>query len=345
MTAFARITDEHDLILMQLPPAARSLYQWLLRRCPAGKTQEFDLNAFQDFSGHSRKRPYCKRQIRNALNCLINQGLVESILQFNARFWKLIAHHPDAADEKKTSQIEKETSQNGNKISKIDPSKPDGSVPIYRENRETTKTPNPLHPVLKSDKEGISISPQDINMENVAVDYDVVVESESGCEETRTDSSLDPKPQNVPLSSEEINIDSQLQAEVEEVIFPQPINMNIKRVVMSASVEIIQNALSVVRQQKKAGRAKRPAAMLVKAIQEGWTPNPTNAVAGMPDGFTEWFDLARAKGIVTASMPMDGQMCVCTDPEQGDWQPWTELAFAFPIRILQGMKAINFRFS
>lgn len=343
MTAFARITDEHDLILMQLPPAARSLYQWLLRRCPAGKTQEFDLNAFQDFSSHSRKRPYCKRQIRNALNCLIDQGLVETILQFNARFWKLIARHPETADEKKTSQIEKETSQNRNKISNIQTSKPYKSVPIYRENRETTKTHHPLLPVLKSDKEGMSISTQNLNVENV--DPDVAVESESGCEKTRTDSSSNPKPQNVPLSSEEINIDPQLQAEVEEVIAPQPLNMNIKRVVMSASVEIIQNALSVVRQQKKAGRAKRPAGMLVKAIQEHWSPNPIDAVAGIPDGFNEWFNLAREKGIVTASMPVNGQMCVCTDPEKGDWQPWTELAFAFSIKILQGMNPLNFRLS
>lgn len=343
MTAFARITDDHDLILMQLPPAARSLYQWLLRRRPAGQHQEFDLEEFQTFSSQGRKRPYCTRQIRNALNSLIEQGLVEIIRQFSGQFWKLIARHPETADEKKTSQIEKETSKNRNKISNIQASKPYNSVPLYRENRETTKTPTSLHPVLKSDKEGISISCQNLNVENV--DSDIAVESRSDCEETRTDSSLTSEPQNVPLSSEEINIDPQLQAEVEEVIAPQPLNMNIKRVVMSASVEIIQNALSVVKQQKKAGRAKRPAGMLVKAIQECWTPNPTNAVAGMPDGFSEWFNLARAKGIVTASMPVDGQMSVCTDPEQGDWQPWTELAFAFPIRILEGMTPLNFRLS
>ncbi|UJB73474.1 hypothetical protein HRE53_33270 (plasmid) [Acaryochloris sp. 'Moss Beach'] len=345
MTAFARITDEHDLILMQLPPAARSLYQWLLRRCPAGKTQEFDLNAFQDFSSHSRKRPYCKRQIRNALNCLINQGLVERIYKFNARFWKLIARHPETADEKKTSQIEKETSQNRNKISNIQASKPYSSVPLYRENRETTKTPTSLHPVLNSeiDKEGLASSTPNLHVGNPCLESEVVGKSE--CEETRTDSAPIPEPQNVPLSSEEIKIGPQLQAEVEEVIAPQPLNMNIKRVVMSASVEIIQNALSVVRQQKKAGRAKRPAGMLVKAIQEHWSPNPTDAVAGIPDGFNEWFNLAREKGIVTASMSVNGQMSVCTNPEQGDWQPWTELAFAFPIRILQGMNPINFRFN
>jgi len=171
------------------------------------------------------------------------------------------------------------------------------------------------------------------------------VEGKSEYEETRTNSSLNSEPQKVPLSSEEINIDPQLQAEVEEVIAPQPLNMNIKRVVMSASVEIIQNALSVVRQQKKAGRAKRPAGMLVKAIQEHWSPNPIDAVAGIPDGFNEWFNLAREKGIVTASMPVNGQMCVCTDPEKGDWQPWTELAFAFSIKILQGMNPLNFRLS
>lgn len=345
MITFARITDEHDLILMQLPPAARSLYQWLLRRCPASKPQEFDLLAFQDFSSHSRKRPYCTRQIRNALNSLINQGLVERIYKFNARFWKLIARHPETADEKKTSQIEKETSQNRNKISNIQASKPYNSVSIYRENRETTKTRHPLHPVLNSeiDKEGSADSTPNLNVENTEMDFEVVGKSEY--EETRTNPSLTPEPQNVPLSSEEINIDPQLQAEVEEVIAPQPLNMNIKRVVMSASVEIIQNALSVVRQQKKAGRAKRPAGMLVKAIQEHWSPNPIDAVAGIPDGFNEWFNLAREKGIVTASMPVNGQMCVCTDPEKGDWQPWTELAFAFSIKILQGMNPLNFRLS
>ncbi|QUY40416.1 hypothetical protein [Acaryochloris marina] len=338
MIAFARITDEHDRILMQLPPAARSLYQWLLRRRPAGQQQEFDLEEFQIFSSHSRKRPYCTRQIRNALNSLIEQGLVESIYKFNTRFWKLIAHHPDTADEQKTSQNEKKISQNWKEISNLQPSKPYDCVPSYRESRETTKTHHPLPPVLKSeiDKDGLPSSTQNLNVENQDV---------KECKETRTDPAPIPKSPNVPLSSEEIIIDPELQAEVEEVIAPQPLNMNIKRVVMSASVEIIQNALSVVRQQKKAGRAKRPAGMLVKAIQEHWSPNPIDAVAGMPDGFNEWFNLAREKGIVTASMPVNGQMCVCTNPEKGDWQPWTELAFAFSIKILQGMNPLNFRFS
>jgi len=148
MTAFARITDEHDLILMQLPPAARSLYQWLLRRRPAGQHQEFDLEEFQTFSSYSRKRPYCKRQIRNALNSLIERGLVKSIRQFSGRFWKLIAHHPDTPDEKETSQIEKKTSQNRNKISNKQASNPHVCVPSYIESRETTKTHHPLPPVF-----------------------------------------------------------------------------------------------------------------------------------------------------------------------------------------------------
>lgn len=347
MTAFARVTAIHDAIALTLTPCAGQLYRWLLRKVPAGKPQELYLKDFAQWSSGHRKQPYSIRHIQRALKELIDTGLIAIVTRYTARIFKLICNHPETPDDApsisdKNVQIRDENVQDVTKMSKIDPSKPYESVPIYRENRETTKT---HHPVLKNDKEGMSISPQDLNMENVEVDSNVAVESRVGCEETRTDSSLNSEPQNVLLSSEEINIDLQLQTEVEEVISPQPMNMNIKRVVMSASVEIIQNALSVVRQQKKAGRAKRPAAMLVKAIQEGWTPNPTNAAVGMPDGFTEWFDLARSKGIVTASMPMDGQMCVCTDPEQGDWQPWTELAFAFPIRILQGMKAINFRFS
>jgi hypothetical protein len=53
--------------------------------------------------------------------------------------------------------------------------------------------------------------------------------------------------------------------------------------------------------------------------------------------FSEWFDLARQGGIVTASMLIDGVMCVCTNPEVGDWQPWTELAFAFTTRYLRSI--------
>ena len=339
MTAFAMITDEHDLILMQLPPAARSLYQWLLRRRPAGKSQEFDLEEFRTFSSKSRKRPYCKRQVRNALNSLIEQDLVENLRQFNARFWKLITHHPDQPIEKKTSQIEKKTSQNRKEISQKQVSKPYPAVLSYIESKETTDTPSPLHPVLNSgiDKERLANSPQRPNVENTE-------KTKSGVE---IDSPTTPDSLNVPLSSEEIKMEPQLQIEIEEVIAPMPMNLNIKRAVMSVSISVVQDALAVVRQQKQAGKAKRPAGLLVRAIQECWTPNPIldSVAVGMPDGFNDWFDLAREKGIVTASMPMDGQMCVCTDPEQGDWQPWTELAFAFPMRILREMNPIKFRFS
>ena len=171
MTAFAMITDEHDLILMQLPPAARSLYQWLLRRRPAGQTQEFDLTEFQAFSSQSRKRPYCKRQVRNALNSLIEQDLIENIRQFNARFWKLIAHHPEQPIEKKTSQIGKKTSQNRKEISKKQTSKPYSTVPSYIESKETTNTPTSLHPVLKTgiDKEGVILSTQHSSLENLEI--------------------------------------------------------------------------------------------------------------------------------------------------------------------------------
>ncbi|PZD70189.1 hypothetical protein C1752_17095 [Acaryochloris thomasi RCC1774] len=338
MIAFAMITDEHDLILMQLSPAARSLYQWLLRRRPAGQSQEFDLAEFQTFSSQSRKRPYCTRQIRNALNSLIESGLVENIRQFNARFWKLSAHHPDQPIEKKTSQIGKKTSQNRKEISKKQPSKPYSSVVSYIENKETTDTRHPLHPVLNSriNKEGLAASPPHLNLENPEIEDE---EKSRAAFPTNSDS------QDVPISSEERKIDPQLQAEVEEVIAPQPMNQNIKRAMMSVSLDIVLDALAVVRQQKKTGQAKRPAGLLVKAIQERWTPNPVNdALETMPDGFSDWFDLAREKGIVTASLPMDGQMCVCTDPEQGDWQPWTELAFAFPLRMLKEMNPIKFRF-
>ena len=332
MKAFARVTEVHDAIALTLTPCAGQLHRYLLRELPAGKQQELELEAFSDWSSEYRYRPYSIRHIQRALQELLSVGLVNIVRRYTARIYKLICFHP--GQDKNVTKLDEKV-QSRTEMSKIEPSNPYACVPSYRESRETTDIHHPFHPVLNSGthKEKVTNSTQHPNLEK----------TESGME---MDPPTNPNSQNVPLSSEEIKIDVELQAEIEETISPQPLNQNIRKVVLDSTVAVVKDALAVVRQQKNAGKAKRPAGLLVRAIQERWTPNPVSkSVDLMPDGFSDWFDLAREKGIVTASLPIDDQMCVCTNPEVGDWQPWTELAFAFPVRILREMNPIKFRFS
>ncbi|PZD70642.1 hypothetical protein C1752_10363 [Acaryochloris thomasi RCC1774] len=344
--AFARVTDIHDAIALTLTPCAGQLYRWLLRKIPAGKPQELELGDFARWSSGHRRRPYCIRHIQRAVQELLSVGLIDVVKQYSTRIFKLICFHPEAAEitpveqqltlenkpnlsDKKVQVLDQKV-QTVTKMSKTEHSNADAAVPSYRDKKRTADDPTSLHPVSWSDKEGMANSPLNPNLQNPTP------------QKPGTDSPADPDSQNVPLNSEGRIIDPELKAAVEEVI-AQPLNQNIHRTVVSATVDVVRDALAVVRQQKQAGIVKRPAGMLVKAIQEKWNPNPVEESGSLvPDGFSEWFDLAREKGIVTASMMMDGQMCVCTNPELGDWQPWTELAFAFPKRILKGMTPIRF---
>ncbi|PZD70846.1 hypothetical protein C1752_08988 [Acaryochloris thomasi RCC1774] len=344
MKAFARVTDVHDAILLTLTPCAGQLYRWLLRKIPAGKPQELELGDFAQWSSGHRRRPYCIRHIQRAVQELLSVGLIDVVKQYSTRIFKLICFHPEAAEIAPVEQqltLEKQLSASDKKVqvldqkvpavtkmSKIEHSNAYAAVPSYREEKRTADTPTSLHPVSWSDKEGMANSPLSPNMQNPTP------------QKPGTDSPTDPNSQNVPLNSEQRIIGPELKAEVEEVI-AQPLNQNIRRTVVSATVDVVRDALAVVRQQKQAGKVKRPAGMLVKAIQQKWNPNPVEESGSLvPDGFNEWFELAREKGIVSASMFMDGQMCVCTNPEVGDWQPWTELAFAFTIRQLKRLGAV-----
>ena len=129
MTAFAKASEAHDLTWMQLTPCAGALHRWLLRNVPAGYKQEIELEDFRSLTGEGRRRPYCMRHIKNALNQLVDANLVEVVRQYSGCVFKVIARHPE--DEKKTSQDVKESS-------KTHPSKPHSHVLYNREIQRTT---------------------------------------------------------------------------------------------------------------------------------------------------------------------------------------------------------------
>ncbi|NJR56035.1 MAG: hypothetical protein HC768_16575 [Acaryochloris sp. CRU_2_0] len=338
-TPFAQYTAQHTLASMQLPPCAQFLFQWMLQRRPAGREQEIDLKEFQAFTGQGRKQPYCFKQIRNALNSLIEAGLVEPVRQFNARFWKVITYHPG---QKQTSQLEKKTSQNEKEISQKQPSNPHESVPIYREYKETIDTQPTQPPVLKRHEQGRSISG-----EPTSLSEDLTVDRSSPPGNTPGHIAESTKPiENLPKFSENNKLDPQLQGQIEEVIAPVPLNPQIKKLVLTANIEVIQDAISVVKQRKKVGKVKNPAGLFVKAVQEGWKPSVGDKVLELenrvPEGFNEWFELARKVGVVMASTMMNGVLCVCTTG--GDWEPYEDLRFAFSLswlrKVLKSGKSI-----
>ncbi|WP_099238278.1 hypothetical protein [Synechococcus sp. BDU 130192] len=134
MTAFAMITADSDYLLNQVSRCAATLYNWLLRKRPAGTTFEVDLDTFRHWTGKFRKKPYCSKWIRQAVTELANIGLVDIQRQYNSKIYKLAAYRPG----NKTSQIENKTSQFGNKTSQKRASNPNAAVSSYIDIKDST---------------------------------------------------------------------------------------------------------------------------------------------------------------------------------------------------------------
>ncbi|ANV92191.1 hypothetical protein [Picosynechococcus sp. PCC 8807] len=134
MTAFAMITADSDCLLNQVSRCAATLYNWLLRKRPAGTTFEVDLDTFRHWTGKFRKKPYCSKWIRQAVTELADIGLVDIQRQYNSKIYKLAAYRPG----NKTSQFGNKTSQFGNKTFQKRASNPDAAVPSYIDTKDST---------------------------------------------------------------------------------------------------------------------------------------------------------------------------------------------------------------
>jgi hypothetical protein len=75
----------------------------------------------------------------------------------------------------------------------------------------------------------------------------------------------------------------------------------------------VLDAIAVVREGIEAGSVRNPARYFVSALQEGWTPNVLDKPQQLPSEFrqfNQWFDLAKAKGVVLASTKVEGEIMV-----------------------------------
>jgi hypothetical protein len=92
---FARKTRQHAIALQNEPPCAKELYDWLLCQAPAGKPTEIFLEAVQaDQSGRLNGKGYQLRWIKDCLKKLVDLGLVDVVLKFSSKVFKLVTWHP-----------------------------------------------------------------------------------------------------------------------------------------------------------------------------------------------------------------------------------------------------------
>jgi hypothetical protein len=279
---FARVTHAHDALALQLTPCAGQLYRWLLRRRPAGRPQEFELDEFSEWTGTSRKRSYSIRHIQRSLFELVNSGLVEVVRKYSGKIFKLVANHPHS--DKNVQKLEQNV-QVGMEMSKIEASNPCSSVLSYREKLETTEKPS-THPAAKSDRN----QNQDLKDQEKAskVEIPKIPDPNAGLINLVQDSETD----NFSASGEQ----REILIQVEAAIAPIPLNPQIAAVVLEATLTTVQDAIALVKERKQSGEVKNPAGLLVDAIRGQWKPAQRTLDATAE--FNHWYREAYAAGLI-----------------------------------------------
>jgi hypothetical protein len=307
---FARVTDEHDLLSVELTPCAGYLYRLLLRTAPAGKTQEFELK--EEFC---QVWDYSLKWAKAALRELINRDLVEVLREFSGHGYRLIAWHPS----QKTSPTSLETSSIDPKTSRSQPSNPDSLAPLYREIRETTDKPT-HHPVSTNEQEG-------------------------GIDTPTTPKSPEPE---MVSDRPQVN-EPQVIQKIEEAGFKLNSTLitiartTTAQIVLQA-IEAAQQYHHRLQQQNKPLR-RQPEALLVTAIRQQWQVNSSGSEAQtMPPEFDEWYQLARSVDVVQASSiqadvtrHQPGVLCVLTP--SGNWEPFELMRVVYSVKKLRSMVA------
>lgn len=325
MTAFARITAEHDRILSELTPCSGQLYRWLLRATPAGKLQEVLLDEFQQQTGYSLK------WIKASLEALIENELVEVVRRYSGRIFKLICFHP----EKKTSDDVRETSQKRQQTSQKQAQNADSLVPSYREILE--KQTEPTRPPVEDEQKSVFNTDE--------------LEQTSEAKKSRLKEPEPPQAQKTALSRKETTaaVPPEYQALLNEVqAAGVRINPHLIQGVLSATIDIVTNALATLKERLQKGKVKNPSGFLLSAIAQKWKPSSfkNEAQEGLeqeqvikrdnrtaPPGFSEWFDEAQSVGLVRGATMQDGIQYVFTNlNEREEWETFARL---FPLEELR----------
>ncbi|MEB3309759.1 MAG: hypothetical protein VKJ02_05960, partial [Snowella sp.] len=329
MTAFARITDEHDALAFSISPCAGFLYRFLLRLRPAGQAIEFEIEDFNQYARQHRPRPFCHKWVKIAIYQLEAIGLIQILKKFNARCLKLVALHPQLFSGNENSIVRQENS-------KKEPSKADSVVPIHREYREKYKQPvvvlknGSTNTEKSANTEVIGLT----NLEMVCESKNAVASLEVICE----NQTLDVVNLITPISLEEEKFSAPPQKNsTEELQKPEVftiseddntkvlkeknfsalstndntellekaedcgvrLNPFVIALIAKTEAQVVANAIAALKEARRKGNVKNPTGYLVKAIQQKWHPmEAKDSSSGYPHGFLEWYQKVVALGLV-----------------------------------------------
>ena len=328
MTAFARMTANHDLWSVYVSPCARFLYQFLLRLRPAGQAIEFE---FEDFNQHitqTHRRPFSNKWIKTAIAQLEEIGLIQILKKFNTHCLKLVAVHPNFFSDEKAAQLAQKPCPYSRETSKKGASNPDSAVPIHRENIENNKQPVVVEEIFSTNME--STTNTDVlgltNLEIVADSDRSMTSLETICKSNESIASLEfVEESNESLASLEIVGESQTvemtsldnSTNMGEEKFSAPrhkessellkktedvgviLNPYVIGLIAKAEVEVVKNAIAALKEAKRKGTVKNPTGYLVKAIQQKWQPmEAKDPQSGLPHDFGDWYQKMIALGLV-----------------------------------------------
>lgn len=105
------------------------------------------------------------------------------------------------------------------------------------------------------------------------------------------------------------------------------LNSTLSKVIRSVPESVVMNAIAALKEAITSGRIEHPGGWLKTAIESQWTPNEAiekhakGANTSQPT-FREWYDLAKAYGVITAFEERDGVMMVRENA--GQWHTYED---------------------
>jgi predicted transcriptional regulator len=105
------------------------------------------------------------------------------------------------------------------------------------------------------------------------------------------------------------------------------LNSTLNKVIRSAPESVVINAIAALKDAITSGRIEHPGGWLKTAIESQWTPNDplekqAKTASTSAPTFREWYDLAKAYGVITAFEDRDGVMMVRENA--GDWYSYED---------------------
>lgn len=115
-------TEEHDAYCYQhhIPPAAKSLWQWLMRQRQIASEIEPDLSEFNAWVAKNRGRPYAHNYLKKIFEILVSTRVLQVIKRYSWKISKLLVRPLSWLNPPKKKR--KQNLQNNNYSYETDPS-------------------------------------------------------------------------------------------------------------------------------------------------------------------------------------------------------------------------------